>query len=160
SHGTWNQLGSLVTIDMPDTLYVGLAVTAHNNSGVINTSTFDHLSIAGTTGPLPPSVLELNDGGFGEAGVAFLSTPVGAANFTSPFTFRLPPGTPPMADGMAFVIQGIGATALGPAGGGLGYGADFVGGGGTLRRSLAVKFDIFNNSGEGTNSTGIFTNGR
>src|SRR5262249_39582036 len=41
-HGTWNQLGSSQTIDMASTIYVGLAVTAHNNDGRINTSTFDH----------------------------------------------------------------------------------------------------------------------
>jgi len=61
---------------------------------------------------------------------------------------------------MAFVIQGAGARALGPGGGGLGYGADTVGVGGGLPRSLAIKFDIYSNSGEGINSTGIFTGGR
>src|SRR5207302_5652500 len=42
SHGAWNQLGPTVTLNMASTIYVGLALTAHNNSGVINTSTFDH----------------------------------------------------------------------------------------------------------------------
>src|SRR5207248_1959218 len=160
SHGAWNQLGPTVTINMASTIYVGLALTAHNNDGRINTSTFDHVGIAGTTGPLPPSVVELTNGGFGEAGGAFLSNRVGVQNFTSSFTFQIMPGTSPMADGMAFVIQGDGPKALGPAGGGLGYGADTVGVGGGLPRSLAIKFDIYNNSGEGINSTGIFTGGR
>src|SRR5207249_2420728 len=84
----------------------------------------------------------------------------GVQNFTTTFTFQMTPGTSPMADGLAFVLQGDGPTALGPAGGGLGYGADFVGGGGGLPRSVAIKFDIYNNSGEGTDSTGIFTGGR
>src|SRR5262245_32740877 len=159
SHGPWNQLGGAQTINMSSTIYVGLAVTAHNNSGVINTSTFDHVAITGTTGPLPPTVVELTNGGFGEAGGAFLSNRVGIQNFTTNFTFQITPGTAPMADGLAFVIQGDGPTALGPAGGGLGYGADTVGVGGGLPRSLAIKFDIFNNSGEGINSTGIFTGG-
>jgi hypothetical protein len=52
-----------------------------------------------------------------------------------------------------------GPTALGPAGGGLGYGPDFPGGGGGLNNSVAVKFDLFNNAGEGDNSTGLYTNG-
>jgi hypothetical protein len=65
-----------------------------------------------------------------------------------------------MADGMAFVIQGDGPAALGPSGGGLGYGADHVGGTGGLAQSVAIKFDLFNNAGEGSNSTGIFTDGR
>src|SRR5262249_39537081 len=158
SHGTWNQLGPTVTVNMASTIYVGLALTGQG--GNQNTSTFDHLSITGTTAPLPPSVVELTDGGFGEAGGAFLSNRVGVENFTTNFTFQMTPGTQPMADGMAFVIQGDGPAALGPPGGGLGYGADFVGGGGGLPRSLAIKFDLFHNSGEGTNSTGIFTDGR
>jgi hypothetical protein len=160
SHGAWNQLGPAVTLNMASTIYVGLAVTAHNNSGVINTSSFDHVTIAGTTAALPPTVVELTNGGFGQAGGAFLSNRVGVQNFTSNFTFQITPGTSPMADGMAFVIQGDGPKALGPTGGGLGYGADTVGVGGGLPRSLAIKFDFFNNSGEGINSTGIFTGGR
>jgi hypothetical protein len=70
------------------------------------------------------------------------------------------PGTNPMADGMAFVLQGVGPTALGPPGGGLGYGSDTVGAGGGLPHSVAIKFDVFDNAGEGFNSTGIFTGGR
>ncbi len=158
SHGAWIQLGPTVTINMATNVYVGLALTGQG--GNQNISTFDHVSITGTTTPLPPSVLELTDGGFGEAGGAFLKNRVGIQNFTSTFTFQITPGTSPMADGMAFVIQGDGPAALGPPGGGLGYGADTVGLGGGLPRSLALKFDIYNNSGEGINSTGIFTGGR
>jgi hypothetical protein len=159
-HGPWNQLGPTVTINMASTVYVGLAVTAHNNDGRINTSTFDHLTITGATGPLPPSVAEVTDGGFGEAGGLFLNNRVGVQNFSTTFTFQITPGTTPTADGMAFVIQGVGPTALGPVGGGLGYGSDTLGGGGGLPRSLAIKFDLFDNAGEGVNSTGIFTGGR
>jgi hypothetical protein len=158
SHGAWNQLGPTVTVNMAGTIYVGLALTGQG--GNHNTSTFDHLSITGTTAPLPPTVVELTDGGFTEAGGAFLSNRVGVENFTTTFTFQMTPGTSPMADGMAFVIQGDGPTALGPPGGGLGYGADFAGGPLGLLRSVAIKFDIFNNSGEGIDSTGIFTGGR
>jgi hypothetical protein len=159
-HGKWNQLGPTVEVDMANQVYVGLALTAHNNGGVINTSTFDHVTVTGTTAPLPPSVAELTDGNFGEAGSVFLDNRVGVESFTTTFTFQMRPGTTPMADGMAFVIQGVGPTALGPPGGGLGYGSDTVGAGGGLPRSLAIKFDLFDNAGEGTNSTGIFTGGR
>src|SRR5207248_5916901 len=122
-HGKWNQLGPTVEVDMATQVYIGLAVTAHNNSGVINTSTFDHVTVTGATAPLPPSVAELTDGNFGEAGSVFLNNRVGVTNFTTTFTFKMTPGTIPMADGMAFVIQGVGPTALGPPGGGLGYGS-------------------------------------
>src|SRR5262249_19068179 len=147
SHGDWQNLGGPQTVNMGSTIYVGLALTGQG--GNHNTTTFDHVTITGTTAPLPPSVLELTDGGFGEAGGAFLSNRVGVDNFTSTFTFQMTPGTAPMADGLAFVIQGDGAAALGPPGGGLGYGSDTVGVGGGLPRSLAIKFDLFNNSGEG-----------
>jgi hypothetical protein len=112
------------------------------------------------TGPAAPIVAQLTDGGFGEAGSIFLNNRVGVQNFNTTFTFQITPGTAPTADGMAFVIQGDGAGALGGPGGGLGYGSDHVGGPLGLPRSLAIKFDIYNNSGEGIDSTGIFTNGR
>src|SRR5207248_7566185 len=159
-HGKWNQLGPTVEVDMATQVYIGLAVTAHNNSGVINTSTFDHVTVTGATAPLPPSVAELTDGNFGEAGSVFLNNRVGVTNFTTTFTFKMTPGTIPMADGMAFVIQGDGPAALGPPGGGLGYGSDHIGGSLGLPHSMAIKFDIYDNSGEGINSTGIFTGGR
>jgi hypothetical protein len=159
--GTWTLISQNDphTTVMPATLYVGLALTAHNN-GQVATATFDHVTVTGTTASLPPTRARLTDGGGGEAGGVFLSNRVGVQNFTTTFTFQITPGTAPMADGMAFVIQGDGPAALGPTGGGLGYGSDTVGVGGGLPRSLAVKFDIYNNAGEGTDSTGIFTGGR
>src|SRR5262249_13380787 len=50
-------------------------------------------------------------------------------------------------------------TALGPGGGGLGYGPDNRAGSGGIPRSVAIKLDIFNNEGETANSTGLFFNG-
>src|SRR5581483_992421 len=49
--------------------------------------------------------------------------------------------------------------ALGPAGGGLGYGPDRAGGAGGIARSAAVKFDLYDNEGEGADSTGLYTGG-
>jgi hypothetical protein len=91
-----------------------------------------------------------------EAASAFWTTPVNVQNFTNDFTFQQ---TSPSADGFTFTIQGVGATAIGPGGGGLGYGPDAPGGTGGIANSLAVKFDIFDNNGEGPNSTGLSTNG-
>src|SRR5262249_42035521 len=42
---TWNRLGNPVTVAMSADVYVGLALTAHNNSGVLNTSTFDNVLV-------------------------------------------------------------------------------------------------------------------
>lgn len=100
--------------------------------------------------------LRLTNGGGTEAGSAFFTTPVNVTNFTNDFSFQM---TTAQADGMTFVIQNTGTTALGPTGGGLGYGPDIVGGVGGIPTSVAVKFDIYSNSGEGTDSTGLYLNG-
>src|SRR5207248_2129848 len=65
--------------------------------------------------------LRLTDGGANEASSAFYTTPVNVQSFTTNFSFQITSAT---ADGMAFVVQNNGATALGPGGGGLGYGTD------------------------------------
>jgi len=87
---------------------------------------------------------------------AFWTTPINVNSFTNDFTFQL---TSPSADGFTFTIQGVGSTALGPTGGGLGYGPALPGGASGIANSVAVKFDLFDNNGEGTNSTGLYTNG-
>jgi sugar lactone lactonase YvrE len=101
--------------------------------------------------------LELTDGGGYEAGSAFWTTPVNVQAFTTNFTFQL---SSAVADGFTFTIQNTGATALGSYGGGLGYGINPNGGtSGGIGESVAIKFDIYSNSGEGSDSTGIFTDG-
>jgi IPT/TIG domain-containing protein/lectin family protein/putative Ig domain-containing protein len=92
--------------------------------------------------------LQLTDGAGGEARSAFFSTPVNVESFTNDFSFQL---TNAEADGFTFTIQGEGARAVGKGGGNLGYGG--------IGRSAAVKFDLYSNEGEGTDSTGLFTNG-
>lgn len=92
--------------------------------------------------------LELTDGNGSEAGSAFTSNLVNVDSFFTQFQFQL---TNANADGFAFVIQGNGPTALGALGGGLGYQG--------IANSIAVKFDLYNNAGEGTDSTGLYING-
>ena len=101
--------------------------------------------------------LELTDGGGYEAGSAFWTTPMNIQAFTTNFTFQL---TSAVADGFTFTIQDAGTTALGVYGGGLGYGVNPNGGTtGGIGKSVAVKFDIYSNAGEGNDSTGVFTDG-
>ncbi len=101
--------------------------------------------------------LELTDGGDYEASSAFWTTPVNIQAFTTNFTFQLSSAT---ADGFTFTIQDAGLTALGAYGGGLGYGPDPNNGPtASIGKSVAIKFDIYSNSGEGTDSTGLFTDG-
>ena len=68
--------------------------------------------------------------------------------FVTDFTFQL---VDPNADGFTFVIQGGAPTALGGSGDALGYGG--------MKDSVALKFDLHNNSGEGNNSTGTYIDG-
>ena len=72
--------------------------------------------------------------------------------FDNSFSFQL---TNAAADGFTFTIQNIAPTALGQNGGALGYG---VGTGG-IGSSVAVKFDLYDNAGEGTDSTGEYNDG-
>jgi hypothetical protein len=68
--------------------------------------------------------------------------------FTQDFLIQL---TNAQADGMTFIIQNAGISAIGNYGGSLGYAG--------IAPSAAVKFDLYDNMGEGINSTGIYTGG-
>jgi serine/threonine protein kinase len=81
---------------------------------------------------------------------AFYSMPLSVQGFTTTFRFRIAPG-PNTADGFTFCIQNNDPGIVGTAAGGLGYG--------TIAKSLAIKFDLWNNKDEGNNSTGLFING-
>jgi hypothetical protein len=87
---------------------------------------------------------------------AWFTTPVTITSFTTDFDFQL---LSAKADGFTFAIQNVGTSALGPVGSGLGYGAGVPGGTGGIAKSVAVKFDLYSNNGEGTDSTGVYTNG-
>jgi hypothetical protein len=92
--------------------------------------------------------LELTDGGFNQAGSAFYATPVEITAFSTEFSFQL---SNAVADGFTFTLQRVGPKALGSSGAGLGYAG--------IRDSIALKFDFFNDAGEGSDSTGIYANG-
>jgi Legume lectin domain/Fn3 associated len=95
--------------------------------------------------------LRLTDGGIFEASSAFYKTPIDIRRFTTDFNVQL---LSAMANGMTFTIQENSASALGDNGGALGYG-----GSAGIPKSIAVKLDLYNLSGEGVNSTGLYTNG-
>ncbi|MGA8892839.1 MAG: chitobiase/beta-hexosaminidase C-terminal domain-containing protein [Anaeromyxobacteraceae bacterium] len=92
-------------------------------------------------------------------GAAFFPSTVNVQGFTTDFSFQFAAGSD--ADGITFTVQGEGPFALGSQGGGLGYGPDpfLFGQVLTITRSVAVKFDTFDNAGEGWNSTGIYVDG-
>ncbi len=121
---------------------------------------------------LSGSSLQLTDGGNFEAGSAFYDNPVNIDQpFTTDFTFQLssPGASVPLtniADGFTFTILkaepyvSVGASALGGHGGALGYeGIPYNSGAGYDNFSAALKFDLHNDSGEGSDSTGLYVNG-
>ena len=66
----------------------------------------------------------------------------------------------PLADGFTFTIQGQYPDALGASGGALGYGPDpNCGAPAGIGQSVAIKFDLYDNNGEGNDSTGLFLDG-
>jgi hypothetical protein len=101
----------------------------------------------GSTG-LDDFRLQLTNGGLFETSSAYYATPVNIQSFTTDFTFQLSNAA---GDGFTFAIQNQGVTALGGGGSGLGYSG--------ITKSAAIKFDLYNNSGEGPDSTGLYTNG-
>lgn len=94
------------------------------------------------------SLLELTDGGFSEASSAWYGAKVPISSFTTDFTFQ---SQNAVADGFTFTIQNDGVKAIGKNGGSLGYSG--------LSNSVGLKFDLFSNAGEGTDSTGIYRDG-
>ena len=97
---------------------------------------------------LNDSRLQLTDGGSNESGTAWFARPVSVQSFVTNFTFQL---SNALADGITFTIQGQGTSAIGANASGLGYR--------NIPRSMAIKFDLANDAGEGLNSTGLYTNG-
>jgi hypothetical protein len=106
------------------------------------------LKLNGSSAITSSAQLQLTNGKVREAGSAFWSLPVSVQSFTSDFTFQQTGG---VADGMTFTIQNKGATALGGNSAGLGYAG--------IAKSVAIKFDLYNNAGEGTDSTGVYVKG-
>ena len=94
--------------------------------------------------------LQVTDGGAVENHAAWFSTLVNVQAFTTDFNFQQLSAN---ADGMTFAIQksAQGKSAVGGNGAGLGYSG--------IGSSVAVKFDLYSNAGEGSDSTGFYTNG-
>jgi Domain of unknown function (DUF1929)/Legume lectin domain/PKD domain len=136
--------GFTITQDLGDTVKLGAGFTV--GALVLNGNA-----------QLNGSALELTDGNPQEDSSAWYATPVNIQNFATDFTFQISPGT--TADGFTFALQNNSTAALGISGGGLGYGPDMLGNPGGIPASLALKFDLYDNLGEGVDSTGLYING-
>jgi Bacterial lectin/Legume lectin domain len=138
-------------------------------------------TLASSPGPsavvYPTPLLGLTYGGINQGTSAYYAKPLDVRQFATDFDFQITnaflPGedspnfyyNPPLkggdADGFTFMISGLSnisvnqfaikVGAVGGQGGGLGYHG--------IPNSVAVKFDLFNNDGEGPNSTGLYVNG-
>jgi hypothetical protein len=128
------------TLSTVDPIYVNYPANGFTASGL---SLNYGASITG-------GMLELTDGGKGEVRSAWTTTKLPVSAFTTDFTFQLKNA---VADGFTFTIQNDhkGIWAFGDSGGGLGSQ--------DIQNSVSVKFDIYNDAGEGTDSTGVYTNG-
>jgi Legume lectin domain/Bacterial lectin/NHL repeat len=101
--------------------------------------------------------LELTQDTANETSSAWFPTAVPIDTFTSDFDFKLSPG---YGEGFTFVLQSQGLKAIGAGGGGLGYSPAIPGGpGAKIAHSVAVKFDLHSDAGEGSNSTGVYIGG-
>jgi Legume lectin domain len=108
------------------------------------------------TAALNGTRLRLTNGFQSQTASAWYTTPVNVQTFTTDFTFQLTNAT---ADGFTFAIQNAGTTAIGSCGAGLAYGSSTCSSQPGIGSSVAVKFDLFQNSHEGNNSTGLYTDG-
>jgi hypothetical protein len=101
---------------------------------------------------IPGTALHLTDGGQNQASSAYYVNEVGIDSFTTDFDVQITNATSgTQADGFTFVLQNGNHQAVGASGGGLGYGG--------VPNSVAIQFELFNGSGSGTNSTGVYQNG-
>ena len=131
------------------TYTIGAAPTINYATGFTTTN----LALIGNAGLDGTRLLLTDTNTTYEVADVWYKTAVNVQKFTTDFQFQLNPAN---ADGFTFIIQNAGLTAAGGAGGNLGYAVDSGTG---VTKSIAVKFDLYDNSGEGDNSTGLYTNG-
>ena len=102
--------------------------------------------------------LRLSDNNVNQRRSVFATNLVDVTQFETTFQFQTT--TTIYGEGFTFVVQGTGPTALGGTGAALGFGADTATGNPGILKSVAIKFDHYNNLGEGMNSTGLYKNGQ
>jgi hypothetical protein len=93
--------------------------------------------------------LQLTNGGLNQSGSVFWTAPISIQAFSTTFEFQL---SDAQGNWFTFTIQNVGPTALGANSAGLGYQG--------IQKSVAVKFNFYNYQGEGSDSTGVYTNGQ
>ena len=119
--------------------------TVDFGSGFSNTQ---GLTFNGSAAPANTSQLQLTSG-VSQAGSFFWNAPINVQAFTTSFEFQVTNG---QANGFTFTIQNVGPTSLGGDSAGLGYQ--------NIQKSVAIKFNFYNYNSEGSDSTGLYTDGQ
>ncbi len=145
-----------------DTVGTGLALTQAATSPAVQTApTLDFsggfagaaskFNFNGSSAKIVGSTLQLTSGKKNQTASIFTHTAVDVTRFDTDFAFQTVAGSNPSGEGLTFTIQGVGPKVLGGAAAGLGYAK--------LKNSVALKFDLYSNAGEGASSTGFYTKG-
>jgi hypothetical protein len=97
------------------------------------------------------AALDLTHGLLHENTSAFAKQRIPLAVFATAFRFRFFKANPTSSEGLTFTVQANSDLAVGATNGGLGYQG--------IPHSMALKFDLHNDAGEGDNSVGLFFGG-
>lgn len=106
------------------------------------------LVLNGSTLATNDTRLQLTHGGLWEGGSVWWGIPIGIQAFTTNFLFQL---SSAQGNGFTFTVQNMGKNALGGDSAGLGYQ--------DITKSVAIKFNFYNYMNEGSDSTGVYTDG-
>jgi hypothetical protein len=106
------------------------------------------LTLNGSAVATDDTRLQLTTGALWQGGSVWWNAPISVQAFTTSFEFQL---SVAQANGFTFAVQNIGPKALGGDSAGLGYQ--------NIQKSVAVKFNVYNYQNEGSNSTGVYTDG-
>jgi hypothetical protein len=146
----FNALGTSAFTSVAVATTTNTTVSPSFPSGFNTSNTAGELMLNGSA-ELASNTLEITNGANGEASSAFTENAVSVQGFTTTFTLV---DTSANADGLTYTMQNQGPNAIGGSGGDLGYG-----GSPGITPSVAIKFDLYSNNGEGTDSTGLFVYG-
>ncbi len=141
----FNSVGTSTFSNVASATTTNLAASVNLPSGFANAAS--QLQLNGTAA-INGANLELTNGTNNEVASAFTKGTMSVNGFSTSFKFQL---TNAVADGLTFTLQNNANTSIGAGGGGLGSQ--------NIGNSVSIKFDIYNNAGEGTDSTGLFIDG-